>query len=592
MVLLSAGYQAFPTVIGTAYTLNYDIQTYNITPPEEARGFLGTALGLDDVATQVITGITSFALPFTATSAVTFAQFETSGGFDAEIDVDNVSCVQETFQTLQAGGLSQLIVGIAANHELTRVFLETLTHIRDPYKTFILDTLEREHGISPDTMISDTDRRDKLAAVKFAKASTGSLSAMQTALDRAFPDLFTVYDNDPPQDPAKFITPEILADADMESASTASWTVGNSATITKEIVSPIEGVRNLKVARDGVNNPYAFQLVIITGGVYNISGWGRGDGSASPKVWLGTNSVWTGTSSTDWQFFNVQGETAAGASFGVRLEATTSTGTQFAEFDDFHLSQTQIGRTIVNGRIYNSFVNYFGSCGEIAAQCGEDRMQCGDNKGIIKTLNSYPIPNDSQYWTLIFFVGGAATFAPSSGNQMECGEALSQCGEPYAQCGSFRGQITSIVEVEVPIERRNDLERLILALKPMHSWGLLFAVYQLVLNGDFDDDSTWTLGTGWAIAGGECTHTPGTGSSISQLNRGVIAGFSYRITFTLSTVVAGSIQPFVGSTGAGTARTASGTYTEVITAAGTDSIAWTCNAAFDGIVDDVSVVEL
>jgi hypothetical protein len=60
---------------------------------------------------------------------------------------------------------------------------------------------------------------------------------------------------------------------------------------------------------------------------------------------------------------------------------------------------------------------------------------------------------------------------------MEAGEALSQCGEPLAYAGAYAGEIISIDRISVSEDRQPDLERLILGIKPMHSWCLLFVDY-------------------------------------------------------------------------------------------------------------------
>jgi hypothetical protein len=287
------------------------------------------------------------------------------------------------------------------------------------------------------------------------------------------------------------------------------------------------------------------------------------------------------------------------------LGAQTSTGTEYAEFDNIILQQT--GRVIVNGAIFDSYTDWVNGCGEALAQCGEALAQCGEHNGIVKTLHEYPLPTNPDYWPLVFFIGGAATYlnlikdgdmevtgtwywttfnsviakvsgiqhggvrslrigydgvnptgwaiqsimqtgveyrlrgwargdgtvAPKAGTSTvtiwngtssvswqeidvtftntgdarlflggadlslgvcyfddmtlepttlshfptQCGEALAQCGEPGAQCGGYNGQILSIAPVDIDADRQNDLERIILMVKPMHSWCVLFVNY-------------------------------------------------------------------------------------------------------------------
>lgn len=94
--------------------------------------------------------------------------------------------------------------GIAAFDEITRLELKSLESVRNPKFTPYLDELEREYGVLPRTTATEVSRRAFLDSYVFSE-SNGSLSTLQDALDRAGFSV-TVYDNDPPVDPASILT--------------------------------------------------------------------------------------------------------------------------------------------------------------------------------------------------------------------------------------------------------------------------------------------------------------------------------------------------------------------------------------------------
>jgi hypothetical protein len=573
---------------------------------------IGSSQGASDLLAQNITANGSFSHNFTASTAVTWVKFYATNVTSGQFDLDNVSIPGTVPVVIKEGGFAQLISGSADNWEVVRAWLYDLGFVRDPYRTPILSDLEKEYGIFTDTNLAEAERRDKLAAVKYARAGTGTIDDLQTALDRAFPDAgFVVYNNCPVQDPGGVVSDNLVLDGDMEqTAATPPWIVGNSATLTKDVADPKTGLRNLRIARNAVNNPYAEQVGIMdVGKEYRFRGWAKSDGNAYPTLSVAGQLVWQGTLSTDWQYFDVTDVTISSGT--LQLISTTSTGTEYTEWDEISITET--GVLIVNGQIFNLYTDYIAGAGELAALCGQPTSNpgdpgplAGDNYGIAKNQLEYTIPTDSKSWPLIFFVGGQARyysllidgdmdrsdvaawtavssavltkpttdpkqgprclrvayggiFAPnaaqtpltigndyrvlgwmrgdgvasiprvrsgapylatgtssntwqkfdvtftatsatiafynftSSGycefddvqvipqgtsiNQMEAGEALSQCGEPLAYAGAYAGEIISIDRISVSEDRQPDLERLILGIKPMHSWCLLFVDY-------------------------------------------------------------------------------------------------------------------
>jgi hypothetical protein len=107
----------------------------------------------------------------------------------------------------------------------------------------------------------------------------------------------------------------------------------------------------------------------------------------------------------------------------------------------------------------------------------------------------------------------------------------------------------------------------------------------VVVNGGFDTDTVWTKGAGWVIAAGVATATGASGN----LSQSVILtlGVLYELEFTISGYTLGSLEPKLGSTGIGTARSANGTYQEQITCAGSTTLILDATS-FSGDVDDVS----
>ncbi|MBK4723566.1 hypothetical protein JJL56_32515 [Azospirillum sp. YIM DDC1] len=113
----------------------------------------------------------------------------------------------------------------------------------------------------------------------------------------------------------------------------------------------------------------------------------------------------------------------------------------------------------------------------------------------------------------------------------------------------------------------------------------------LATNGGFDSDTVWSKGTGWSIAGGVATKTPGTGSALSQVMP-LTAGVLYAITFTVAGLSAGSATPTISGNGqtVGAAVSANGTYTQYLVApASPSTVDLYGSGSFSGSLDNVSV---
>ena len=101
----------------------------------------------------------------------------------------------------------------------------------------------------------------------------------------------------------------------------------------------------------------------------------------------------------------------------------------------------------------------------------------------------------------------------------------------------------------------------------------------------------WVLGTGWTTGSGVATATGAISTAISQtanIAYPLVAGQAYLVTYTTSSVSAGTITVSIGGT-AGTGRTTSATFAEVIIAGATQAISFG-TSGFTGNIDNVSII--
>lgn len=126
------------------------------------------------------------------------------------------------------------------------------------------------------------------------------------------------------------------------------------------------------------------------------------------------------------------------------------------------------------------------------------------------------------------------------------------------------------------------------------------AIYgaERVRNGTFNaDDGQWFIQSGTAIAGGGLAVNEAVPFRVIATQSNVVEiGKRYQLTFTITGYQSGSIGLNCGQSSGtmGTRRTASGTYTETLIAAGTlPSIVFQVgNSGFVGTIDNVSVREV
>ena len=154
-------------------------------------------------------------------------------------------------------------------------------------------------------------------------------------------------------------TTSTLADGNMEASGVSSWTVDGSATLTKETSGPHSGTQWLKIY--GVGNVThitgAYQEAITSNNGYRITGWAKSDGSLVPKIYMSRISgidyhIWSGTTSTNWQYFDVYFSRNSGyINFGFNQ---TTTG--YVGFDDITITPANVYRVIGSGSGTNQAV--------------------------------------------------------------------------------------------------------------------------------------------------------------------------------------------------------------------------------------------
>jgi hypothetical protein len=671
--------QAIVTAAGVTYELKIDVTLHSlsgVTVPAHVR--VGSTQGGSDLLSGALPSVDSYTFQFVATTNSTWVRV-TYTASTGDLRVDNISVKATTAIVAEGKGFNQLLQGMADNHESAWTDLRALAFIREPSKTPILDDLELEFGIYPNPALTDSDRRDKLAAVKYARVGTGSKDDLQTALRRAGFDNLYVWENSPAQDPNIFFggalmycTPSnplfVAVSTDgtdnrvMTSPDGIAWTardttglnnawrditygnglfvaVASTGTNNRVMTSPdgiawtardTTGKDNawwavtyggpegaelfVAVAQDsaaGANtrvmtSPNGIDWTLRTSAAENAWTYVKWGGPAGSELFVavastGTNNrvmtspdgiAWTARDTTgkdnawdavEWGgpagselFVAVSTDSAAGANTRVMsspngitwtlrtsaaenawravkwhaglFSALSSSGSlnrcmtspdgiawtirTTPSPDRFWLAidsksdlfaavaatgsgdrvmtspngidwtfrtsaannqwrgvesgispqslaqcgepEAQCGKfegeLIVNGDIFDFKIDYLAEAGETLAQCGEPEAIAGNLSGTTRTKLEYPIPVDPEDWPMVFFVGGMATFNPDTGASIYCGDTLAQCGDTPAFSQWFQGEIGTIDFETVPASRRADLVRLILQIKPVHSW--------------------------------------------------------------------------------------------------------------------------
>jgi hypothetical protein len=111
----------------------------------------------------------------------------------------------------------------------------------------------------------------------------------------------------------------------------------------------------------------------------------------------------------------------------------------------------------VDPRIF--FDRFFSiTCGNVDANCDDEKAFCARRGGWL-IINDYTVLDqpkydidDPNYWSLMFFVGGPATYGPLE-------------------------ELVDIQRVNIPLERKAEFFEIILQHKPIYTWGVFIGQF-------------------------------------------------------------------------------------------------------------------
>ena len=113
----------------------------------------------------------------------------------------------------------------------------------------------------------------------------------------------------------------------------------------------------------------------------------------------------------------------------------------------------------------------------------------------------------------------------------------------------------------------------------------------LVVNGTFTTDVSWDKGTDWTIDGTADVDGQGAAGDLEASIDPLSATTEYWTQYTISALTDGTIIIDVGTTD-GTSRSATGTYTEIITSVGDGTLLFTPSVSATLSIDNVIVREV
>lgn len=117
---------------------------------------------------------------------------------------------------------------------------------------------------------------------------------------------------------------------------------------------------------------------------------------------------------------------------------------------------------------------------------------------------------------------------------------------------------------------------------------------ELIVNGDFDETTGWTLTSGVVISGGTMTFSPPASAFVYNTNGGTLSiGKTYRIIYNVVQVLGGTgyIKSACGGWGIGSEFTTAGRKEEIITIVNASGV-FSFYGGLSVILDDVSVKEV
>ena len=147
--------------------------------------------------------------------------------------LDAISPPGSLWRPEPGGDLDHLWDGFGDGLQAVKDFLSALAYTRDPWRTPLLDELERDFGIMPNTQLTDAQRRATLALAKYARRRPSTISNLQDALDRAGLGAggygLNVYANDPAVDPGQFTQYAFITQSGQDTARCGYVPTGGSA---------------------------------------------------------------------------------------------------------------------------------------------------------------------------------------------------------------------------------------------------------------------------------------------------------------------------------------------------------------------------
>ena len=137
----------------------------------------------------------------------------------------------------------------------------------------------------------------------------------------------------------------LFNDSDMEASGVGDWLVQNSATLTKNIVTPHAGTQSLRIERNGVDNPGAGEAILEAGEYYFLYGWTRTSGTAKPVIRTDGGVIRELVAYGDW--YNFASIFTAGASNIMQLSSdiTAANPADWVEYDDVYLYKLKFSDT-------------------------------------------------------------------------------------------------------------------------------------------------------------------------------------------------------------------------------------------------------
>ncbi|MDJ0765366.1 MAG: hypothetical protein QNJ97_20465 [Myxococcota bacterium] len=141
--------------------------------------------------------------------------------------------------------------------------------------------------------------------------------------------------------PTGIYYPQLMADGDMEASGTDAWDYNANYCQLSKIFGAYFGSYALRIEEHTAGEyPYAYNYPAcpIMGKEYQVSGLARGDGTCAPALAMtGQSDMWIGSSSTEWQSFNVF-VTATNPS--LVLKGTGGSSGRWVDFDDVVVTET------------------------------------------------------------------------------------------------------------------------------------------------------------------------------------------------------------------------------------------------------------